>query len=180
MLLFPIYLSAVSQLCASRKSLQRSVKADRLTEKIDQLEREMDQWWFDYQNRRSRLYRDIENEWTDAKGIYHPKKRHFESDEVAECLIHNELFRMLAALMKAPFLDQDGFIACRAQALVHSANVLSALATVDGQTTAESMRNSLGLSVCLWCFRWRVRVWRIENMRDLEFVDGWIRINSWR
>jgi hypothetical protein len=139
MLAIPVCLSLVDQLITRGVV---SVQVEDVKQKVAQIDQQLDRWWTDYQGRftvngQTELYRDIEDDWVDSSGIYHPLEREFQYDDLSECMIHYGLCRLLVALMKYTFEEPLSPLArtTRTQALFYSAFLLSVSAFTERRTT---------------------------------------------
>jgi hypothetical protein len=84
------------------------------------------------------LYLDMSQDWIDQMGEYHPK---------TQCVTRYEMCRLLIAAIKTAFFDATGLIACRADALKHSASTLAGVAYAEGSQLLEWFASTLDLCV---------------------------------
>lgn len=146
-------LSWVNEKFVAGLPIHHDVESANVREEVCMLEQRLTNFLLTYKNEKIRagekgLFLDMSQDRIDSTGEYHPKKRHYYSEEIAECVTHYEMCQLLIALLKTALSDASGFVACRANALKHSASILSGIIYAESKTTTKMVREHFGL-VCI-------------------------------
>lgn len=151
MLVIPVCLSLVHRLRANGMSIPNSVEVETIRQKLLQLNQQLDRWWIEFQEnftrQGQRVWVNIEDDFEDASGVYHPAKRRFQTEAAIECTAHYATSRLIVALISANLAPQSDQPCFRAQALTYSALTISATATAVAQSATGRLREYFGLIV---------------------------------
>lgn len=132
LLVIPFLLSRVLEFCTVDRFRPPSDRINDLTDDLESLDQKLRAWWLSYETKMTGpdgegwLYRDIADDWVDSDGKYHPKQRHFRHDSIFECVFYYELSQFLITILRALFCEEAKHLACRRQALEHSASIFAA------------------------------------------------------
>lgn len=150
----PSLLSRVHEFCTVDLFRPPNDRINDFTNDLETLDRNLRAWWLSYETEMMGsdgtgwLYHDLADDWVDSDGKYHPKQRYFRHDGIFECVFYYELSQFLIAVLRALFCRGENYLACRRQALVHSASTFAA-ATYPHDRHWEGYPSSFLGSLCL-------------------------------
>lgn len=128
----PSLLSRVQEFCTVDLFRPPNDTINDFTNDLEILDRNLRAWWLSYETEmmgsdgRGWLYQDLADDWVDSNGKYHPKQRYFRNDGIFECVFYYELSQFLITVLRALFCEGENYLACRRQALMHSASIFAA------------------------------------------------------
>lgn len=132
MLAIPSFLSRVLEFCTVDHFRPSGDRINDLIDDLESLDQKLLAWWQEYETELTGsdgegwLYHDLADDWVDSDGKYHPKQRHFRHDSIFECVFYYELSQFLITIVRALFCEEEKHLACRRQALEHSASIFAA------------------------------------------------------
>ena len=137
LLFIPGYLSRIHDFWIVNHYRPSRSDAESLLQSIDWLDNELEAWLAEFKEEMvgedslEWLFFDMEDARIDEKGDYHPIKRVYREDAIAECLGHYDLGQFLLIVLRIMFCDASEFPSYESQARARSISVLATVGYAD-------------------------------------------------